>query len=489
VKPHHLDLETCYRAAASRDARFDGWFSMAVTSTGIYCRPSCPAVMPKRENVRIYPTAAAAQTAGFRACRRCRPDASPGSPEWDARADAVGRAMRLVRDGVVDRDGVDGLAHRLGYSPRHLHRLLLAEVGAGPLTLARAQRAQTARVLLETTDLPAADVAFASGFGSVRQFNDTVREVFATTPTGLRQRRGRGIRGEAGSVVLRLPYREPLDAGALLDFLAARAVPGVEHVDATSYTRALALPHGPGTVTLTPDDGFVRCVLRLHDLRDLGTATARCRRLLDLDADPVGLADALGDDPTVGPLVRLRPGLRLPGSVDAAETAVRAVLGQQVSVAAARTVAGRLATRYGTPLPHPVGEVVRTFPAPDSLTRAEDADLPMPRRRADALRTLCGALADGDLVLDPGVDRDEAARALRALPSVGPWTASYVLLRGLGDPDAFPASDLGLRHAVRGLGLPHGSRDLDTLAARWRPFRSYAAQHLWTHLTHEEAAA
>ncbi|MGH8869490.1 MAG: AlkA N-terminal domain-containing protein [Actinomycetes bacterium] len=485
----HLDLDTCYRAAASRDARFDGWFSLAVTSTGIYCRPSCPAVMPKRENVRVYPTAAAAQVAGFRACRRCRPDASPGSPEWDVRADVVGRAMRLVRDGVVDRDGVDGLARRLGYSARHLHRLLVAEVGAGPITLARAQRAQTARVLLETTGLTAADVAFAAGFGSVRQFNDTVRAVFATTPGDLRRRRGRGLRPEAGAVVLRLPYREPLEVGPLLDFLTARAVPGVEQVDETSYTRALRLPHGQGVVTLTPAEGYVRCVLRLDDLRDLGTATSRCRRLLDLDADPLGIVDALDADATLGPLVRLRPGLRLPGSVDPSETAVRAVLGQQVSVAAARTVAGRLALRYGEPLHHPVDGVTRTFLAPEALAGAADTDLPMPRRRADALRTLCAALAAGDLVLDPGVDRREAEQSLLALPSVGAWTASYVLLRGLGDPDAFPAADLGLRQAAGRLGHAYDTRALERLAERWRPFRGYAAQHLWTSLADQEVAA
>jgi len=501
VQTARLDPEACYRAAESRDPRFDGWFILAVTSTGIYCRPSCPAMMPKRRNVRIFPTAAAAQGAGFRACRRCRPDASPGSPEWDARADLVGRAMRLVRDGLVDREGVEGLAARLGYSSRHLHRLLVDEVGAGALTLARAQRAQTARVLLETTGLPVADVAFAAGFGSVRQFNDTVRHVFAVPPTTLRgASRPRGPRavpapegsaGRAGlpAVTLRLPYRAPFEGGPLLDHLDARAVPGVEHVEDGTYTRGLDLPQGTGTVTLTPDDGYVRAVVRLDDLRDLGTAVARCRRLLDLDADPLGVLDVLGDESLLGPLARRRPGLRLPGTVDPAETAVRAVLGQQVSVSAARTIAGRLAARYGTALRVPEGPVTRTFPRPDALADAADEALPMPRRRAEAVRALAAALATGTLTLDAGTDRREAERGLLAIPSVGPWTASYVALRGLGDPDAFPASDLGVRHALTRLGVSGGPRGALAAAERWRPFRGYAAQHLWTSLADEEAAA
>src|SRR5918998_420211 len=287
-----LDFERCYRAVDSRDQRFDGWFYTAVRTTGIYCRPSCPAVTPKPENVRFYPSAAAAQRAGFRACRRCRPDAAPGSPEWDVRADVVGRAMRLIGDGVVDREGVPGLAGRLGYTERHLHRMLTAELGAGPLALARAQRAQTARILIETTDLGLAEIAFAAGFGSVRQFNDTIREVFGSAPSELRKpKRGLapGAVPEPGAIHLRLAYRPPLHPESLLEFLALRAVPGVEEADTETYRRALRLPHGTATVELTPTPGYVAALLRLSDVRDLSPAVARCRRLLDLDADPVAV--------------------------------------------------------------------------------------------------------------------------------------------------------------------------------------------------------
>jgi AraC family transcriptional regulator of adaptative response / DNA-3-methyladenine glycosylase II len=470
-------FENCCRAIESGDSRFDGWIYVGVTSTGIYCRPSCPARTPKRKNVQFYATAAAAQGAGFRACRRCRPDAVPGSPEWDVRADVVARAMRLVADGVVDREGVSGLAARLGYTPRHLHRLLVSEVGAGPQSLARAQRAHTARLLLETTDLPVTDVAFAAGFGSVRQFNDTIRAVFAAAPSVLRGGRSAGAR-TAGTVVLRLPYREPFDAAALIRHLADRAVPGLEQVHASTYRRALRLPYGSGTVELTPENGYVRCTLRLADLRDLGAAATRCRRLLHLDADPVGAADVLGTDPLLGPLVRQRPGLRVPGSVDPFETAIRAVLGQQVSIVSARALAARIAATYGDPLRVPDDGVVRTFPRPDAL--AEAAEMPVPVARARTIRTLAAAVAAGDIDLSPGTDRAEIRQALQALPGIGAWTAEYVALRGLGDPDAFPAGDLGLRQAMGVLGLPAGHGDAGAVAERWRPLRSLAAQHLWT---------
>ena len=326
------DPDRCYQAAQSKDARFDGWFFCAVTSTGIYCRPSCPARTPKRENVRFYPTAAAAQRAGFRACLRCRPDATPGSPEWNVRADVVARAMRLIRDGIVDREGVEGLARRLGYSLRQLNRLVTAEVGTGPLALARAQRSQTARVLLETTDLPVTHVAFAAGFSSVRQCNDTVREVFADTPSGLRLRArktapGRRPASERASqaIRLRLPCRRPFNPASVLDFLGSRALPGVEERDGEAYRRTLRLPHGHGVVTVrAPEavDGaqdahsgpsYVEGELVLSDLRDLTTAVARCRQLLDLDADPVAVWEALGADRLVGSLVRRDPGRRVPG--------------------------------------------------------------------------------------------------------------------------------------------------------------------------------
>jgi AraC family transcriptional regulator of adaptative response / DNA-3-methyladenine glycosylase II len=493
----HTDFERCYRAVQSRDERFDGWVYAAVTSTGIYCRPSCPAVVPKRAHVRFYPTAAAAQVAGFPACRRCRPDAVPGSPEWDLRADLAARAMRLITDGAVDREGVPGLARRLGYTARHLHRRLMAEVGAGPLALARAQRAHTARLLVETTAVPFAQVAFAAGFASVRQFNDTVRAVFATTPTELRRRvaptpvPARAGPVPPGTITLRLPYRAPCDVASLLRFFEARAVPGVEEVVGQVYRRTLRLPHATGVVELSDGGGHVACRLRLDDLRDLGTAVGRCRRLLDLDADPVAVAQLLGADPLLGALVRECPGRRVPRTVDGAELAMRAVLGQQISVAGARTLAGRLAARYGEPLTAADGGLTRLVPEPAALAEADPRDLGMPARRAGTLTCVARALAAGELALDPGVDRRAAAVALRALPGIGPWTSAYIALRALGDPDAFPSSDLGLRKAAGRLGAlgawgdPTRSAALARLAECWRPWRSYAAEYLWSTLEKE----
>src|SRR6516162_1744434 len=348
------DAERCVRAVQAKDARFDGWFFTAVVTTGIYCRPSCPVVPPKPENMRFFPGAAAAQQAGFRACKRCRPDASPGSPQWNERADVVARAMRLIADGVIDRDGVPGLASRLGYSVRQVERQLLAELGAGPLALARAQRAQTARLLIETSSLPMGDIAFAAGFASIRAFNDTVREVFALSPTELRRRAGRGLPAAApGILPLQLPLRTPLCPDNLFGHLAATAVPGVEEWRDGAYRRTLRLPHGPGVVSLTPGPEYIACQLALSDLRDLAMAISRCRRLLDLDADPVAVCDLLGGDPALAPLIEKAPGRRIPRTVDAAELAVRAVIGQQVSTAAARTLGARLARRYGEPVEDP----------------------------------------------------------------------------------------------------------------------------------------
>ncbi len=490
------DPDRCYQAAQSKDARFDGQFFCAVTSTGIYCRPSCPARTPKRENMRFYATAAAAQQAGFRACLRCRPDATPGSPEWNLRADVVARAMRLIRDGVVDRDGVEGLASRLGYSTRQLNRLITAEVGTGPLALARAQRSQTARVLLETTDLPVTHVAFAAGFASVRQCNDTVRQTFADTPSGLRARAARTAQGTRAkrepatqAIRLRLPCRQPFDPASVLDFLGRRALPGVEALDGASYARSLRLPHGHGIVTLRApeaegDDGpaYVEGELVLSDLRDLHTAVARCRQLLDLDADPVAIWEALRNDPLVGALVRSDPGRRVPGAADGFELAVRAVIGQQVSVPGARTVAGRLVLAAGEPLPAPVGAVTHLFPTPAALVHLAERDpgaFSMPAGRRRAVVALAEAVDRGDVVIDPGADPAEVRRSLVALPGIGPWTAEYVAMRALRDPDAFMPTDLGIRRAAVALGLPDDPTHLHARTEHWRPWRSYAMAHLW----------
>ncbi|MDQ0846230.1 AlkA N-terminal domain-containing protein [Streptomyces sp. V1I6] len=483
----HTDTERCVRAVRSKDARFDGWFFTAVLTTRIYCRPSCPVVPPKAENMVFYPSAAACQQAGFRACKRCRPDTSPGSPEWNARADVVARAVRLIQDGVVDREGVPGLAARLGYSTRQVERQLLAELGAGPLALARAQRAQTARLLIETTPLPMAEVAFAAGFSSIRTFNDTVREVFALAPGELRARaaRGRSSLGvspsapTAGVIALRLPYRAPLEPGNLFGHLAATGVPGVEEWRDGAYRRTLSLPYGHGIVSLTPHPDHIACRLSLTDPRDLTIAISRCRWMLDLDADPVAVDDQLRDDPLLAPLVGKAPGRRVPRTVDAAEFAVRAVLGQQVSTAAARTHAGRLVRAHGVPVEDPEGGLTHLFPAPEALASLDPEDLALPRSRRTTLTTLVAALADGTLKLDPGSDWDKARAQLAGLPGFGPWTVEVIAMRALGDPDAFLPTDLGMRRAAAALGLPSTPAALTARAAAWRPWRAYAVQYLW----------
>jgi AraC family transcriptional regulator of adaptative response / DNA-3-methyladenine glycosylase II len=470
------DFERCYRFMQSRDPRYDGFFFVAVTSTGVYCRPSCPARLPSRRNVRLFRSAAAAHEDGFRACKRCDPDAAPGSPAWNRRADVAGRAVRLIADGAVDREGVGGLAARLHFSERQLNRILVSELGAGPVALARAQRAQTARTLIQSTELPFGQVAVGAGFRSVRQFNDTVRAVYARTPTELRKR-GRARRPAPGAIELRLPCREPFDGQSLIAFLAARAIPGVEHVGGSTYRRTLSLEHGGGIVALTPAEGFVRCELRLDDLRDLTAAVARSRRLLDLDADPLSISSQLSQDGPLAPLVRERPGLRVPGCVDGFELAVRAIVGQQVSVPAARTVLGRLAASYGEPLalPEPDGALTHRFPSAAALAKLDPAAAPFPRSRAAALRALARLSADGELRLDAGSDHAEALGVLAGIPGVGPWTTSYVAMRALGDPDVFLPGDLGIRHALAGLGG-------EVSDEHWRPWRSYAVMHLWRRL-------
>jgi len=478
-----FDSDHVWQAIEACDPRFDGWVFCGVKTTGIYCRPSCPARTPKRENVRMFASAAAAQAAGFRACKRCRPDATPGSPEWDLRADLVGRAMRLIADGLVEREGVGGLARRLGYTERHVHRQLVAVVGAGPLALARAQRAQTARILLETTALPITDVTFAAGFQSVRQFNATIQEVFALTPSELRARARRYGRPEdSGALSLRLPYRAPLDAEGLVAFLGARAVPGVEEVHDGAYRRSLRLPHGAGVVELRPTDGYVHARYRLADLRDLGAAMQRSRALLDLDSDPHSVTEVLANDSLIGQLVSGAPGRRVPGAVDGHELGVRAVLGQQISIRGASTLAGRLAASHGEELERPLGTVTHVFPSAEVLAEVDPAKLAMPVARRRALLGLVGAIAGEHLAIDAGADRVEARRRLLALPGIGPWTVEYISMRALRDPDAFLASDLGVRHALERLGQGGEPGAATTLAERWRPYRAYAVQHLWASL-------
>jgi AraC family transcriptional regulator of adaptative response / DNA-3-methyladenine glycosylase II len=483
----HTDTERCLRAVQSKDARFDGWFFTAVLTTRIYCRPSCPVVPPKAENMTFFPSAAACQQAGFRACKRCRPDTSPGSPEWNQRADLVARAMRLIGDGVVDREGVPGLATRLGYSTRQIERQLLAELGAGPLALARAQRAQTARLLIETTPLPMAEIAFAAGFSSIRAFNDTVREVFALSPSELRARlpkKRAGATPTPGVLSLRLPFRAPLNPDNLFGHLAATAVPGVEEWRAGAYRRTLRLPYGHGIVALTPQPDHIACRLTLSDLRDLPVAISRCRRMLDLDADPVAVDDQLRTDPVLAPLVDKAPGRRVPRTVDEAEFAVRAVLGQQVSTAAARTHAARLVTAHGETVDDPEGGLTHLFPSPEALAALDPESLAMPRTRRITFTTLARQLADGTIHLGVESDWAEARARLLDLPGFGPWTVDVIAMRGLGDPDAFLPTDLGIRRAAQELGLPSTPAALTARAAAWRPWRAYAVQYLWATDSH-----
>lgn len=449
-----MDQSTCYRAVSSRDNRFDGVFFTGVRTTGIYCRPSCPAPTPKPDNVAFYATAASAQAAGFRACRRCRPDATPGSPEWNVRTDLVARAMRLISDGLVDREGVPGLARALGYTDRHVHRMMTAELGVGPLAVARAHRAQTARILLENTALTATEIAYAAGFGSVRQFNDTVVAVYAATPTALR-----GDGGEPGTIRLRLAARQPLASGPLLEFLGRRAMPGIESWDGTTYGRTLRLPRGTGTCQIRAHGDGLHATLRLGNVRDLTPAVQRLRRLLDLDADPQAVDEALGGT-QLAPLIGRLPGLRSPGTTDPHEQAVRAIVGQQVSVIAATRAAARLA------------EGAAVFPSAEQIAARDPESLGMPRRRARAVVSLCAALAEGRLSLHAGVDRDEAERRLLEFPGIGPWTASYIRLRALADPDVMLPTDLGVQRAAARLNLNPDDPEL-------HPWRSYALHHLW----------
>jgi AraC family transcriptional regulator, regulatory protein of adaptative response / DNA-3-methyladenine glycosylase II len=563
-----LDFDTCYRAVVARDPRFDGRFFTGVTSTGIYCRPICPARTPARRNMRFLPHAGAAEAAGFRACRRCRPESSPGSPDWNARADLAARAVRLIADGYADEHGISGLARRLAVAERHLRRLLLAELGTTPIALARTTRLQTARRLLAETGMLVTEIAFASGFSSVRQFNASFREAYGRPPTALRARvprprrrpaggarpgpppatdrqaqdeqaqdeqaqdeqaqdeRGAARQGAAGRgaaghgaagqepreetatsgtwLMLRLACREPFDGQSLLRFLAARAIAGVEEVAHGRYARTVRVPGGSGIVELVPPPaarggepgragraggtaGGAQVLLRvrLTGLRGIGQVVSRCRQLFDLDADPQAIAAALAADEALAPLVAARPGLRVPGAYDGFELAVRAVIGQQVSVPAASTLTGRLAARHGTRLDGaagPAGPLSVLFPRPADLADADLAGLGLTTARQATLRALAAACAAGRLDLDPGTDPEETAARLAELPGVGPWTVAYIRMRA-GDPDAFPGTDLGLRRAMERLGCGPGRAD------QWRPWRAYAALHLWAALAEPPGVA
>jgi len=476
--PAGIDPDAAYRAVESRDPRFDGRLFVGVLSTGIYCRPSCPSRTPHQRNCLFFGTAAGCVAAGFRACRRCRPDALPGSRDWDVDADLAGRALRMVGDGVVDEHGVAGLAGRLAVSPRHLHRVLVAQLGASPAQLAQTRRAQVARMLIEQTAWPMADVAFAAGFRSVRQFNAVMRAHVGAPPSSLRTGRALAAEpAERSALTVQLRHRPPLAREAWISHVAARAVPGLEAVDGPAVRRVVRARGGPvlAEVHLADGaDGAVTAHLTLTSLDDLSRVVGRLRHWLDLDADPARVDGVLGADPLLAPLVARRPGLRVPGTVDAAELALRAVLGQQISVAAARTITARLVAALGEPTPWGL----RQFPTPGQVREAGVDVLRGIGLTGARAATVVGvaALLDSGLALGPGADRDLARAELAGVRGVGPWTVEYIALRGLADPDAFPADDLVLRRALGGVS----ARDAVRRAEAWRPWRGYAAQHLWT---------
>ncbi|HEX6207894.1 MAG TPA: AlkA N-terminal domain-containing protein [Actinomycetota bacterium] len=474
-----------YRAIASRDPRHDGRFFTAVTSTGIYCRPSCPARTPRPENVRFFPTAQAARSAGFRPCLRCEPDRWTPSDAGGTSEDLARRALALIMGGIVDEEGVGGLSARLHVSDRHLHRLVTASFGSPPLAIARARRAEAAWDLLTLTDMRASDVAFAAGYASVRQFNDHIRETFGSSPTELRRRGGGG--GGVRSLVLRLRHRRPYAGEPVLAFLEARAIAGLEEREHGAYRRSLRLGRSHAVLegTLNPEEGHVTVRLELGDLRDLPRAVSAARRVFDLDADPEAVATALSADPALRPLVRRRPGMRIPGHPDGLELAVRAIVGQQVTVAGARTLVGRLVSELGEALPSPTGGVTHLFPSAEALLGADLSSIGLTTGRIRAIQALAEAVTSGRLKLDAGTPPRDVQRSLLELPGIGPWTAGYVAMRLL-DPDAIPVDDLGLRRAyasLRGSGEPLMAR-----AEAWRPWRAYAAMHLWTHLAQRNSA-
>ena len=464
------DVDALYRAVASRDRRFDGRFVLGVTSTGIYCRPSCPARTPKPANVRYFAVPAAAVAAGFRACRRCRPEVVAQRPHIQDQTGLVDRALTMIGQGVVDDSGVSGLAAKLAVSERHLHRLLIDSVGTGALALAQARRAQTARTLLEQTPMPVTDVAYASGFGSLRQFNDVMRAEYGASPSELRRHPVRPDRpADGGSLTLRLPVTAPWDGQRLLAFLGARAVAGVEVFDEGRYTRTLRTSAGDAVITVSPAEVAVHVAMRVSDIAVVSPAMRAVRRLCDVTADIASIEQGLSEHAQLGPLVQRRPGLRVPGAVDGWEVLVRAIVGQQVSVPAARTLLGRIVDRAGRDLAGLDDQVSRVFPSAAAVAAADLAGLGLTGRRTETLEVAAQAAASGALLLEPGDDLSEARRRLLASPGVGPWTAEYVAMRALADPDAWPATDLVLARAGAGM-------DVESL----RPWRAYAAVHLWT---------
>jgi len=484
-----LDPEICWRAWTARDARFVGRFVMGVTSTHIYCRPGCPARLPARRNVRFYVTPAAAEAAGFRACLRCRPDSAPGSPTAAGTAATVSRALRLIDDGALTDGSLETLSARLGVTSRWLRELFERHVGAAPLDVARTRQAHLARRMLEQTPLPIEDIAAAAGYGSARRLRAAFQQTFKRAPATLRRR---SAQASEGGLVLRLPARPPFDAAPLLAFFGARAIPGVETVRADVYRRTFALNGVPSVLEVRAYDAGVELRVPAHAAAAVPRVLARVSRLFDLDADVSAIKAALARDPRLARALRGRV-VRVPGAFDAFEAGVRALLGQQVSVAAARTLAGRLVAACGEPYPGsaaahaPEAALTHVFPTPAAVAAAPLETLGLTRSRAAALRGFAAAIADGTLDLGAFRDLDDAIEKLTALPGIGDWTAQYLAMRALGEPDAFPAGDLGVRQALARNGTLPNERAVRERAERWRPWRAYAVLALWTEPRKAEA--
>jgi len=486
-----MDRIACYRAISTRDARFDGRLFVGVKTTGIYCRPICPARTPKFENTSFYPSAAAAQEAGFRPCLRCRPETSPDLAFWRGTSNTVARALALIEAGGLDEADVEGLANRLGVGARQLRRLFRQHVGASPIAVAQTRRILLAKQLIHETSLPMAEVALASGFNSVRRFNETFLQMFGRSPAKLRRIRDKATR-KAGALSVRLAYRPPYDWDAMLSFLAARAIPGVEIVSGNIYKRTIAIGDLSGVISVAPaDKNRVNVSVRFPNMAALPQIIARVRRVFDLAADPDTIGAHLALDPVLAPLVAARPGLRVPGAWDGFELAVRAIFGQQITVPAATKLLGRLVEAHGAPLPatRDGEDLSYLFPSAARLAKADVAALGMPNARAMAVKSLAQAISADPAIFSRGASLDEAIAKLRSLPGIGEWTAQYIAMRELREPDAFPAADIGL---LRAMAMADGSRpsptELLSRAERWRPWRAYAALHLWAAAVQHPAA-
>jgi AraC family transcriptional regulator, regulatory protein of adaptative response / DNA-3-methyladenine glycosylase II len=478
-----LDHDACYRVLKLRDPRFDGRFFTGVKTTGIYCRPVCPARLPKSENVQFYPTAAAAQEAGFRPCLRCRPETAPDLGAWRGTSNTVSRALRLIEMGALDEASIEGLATRLGLGERQLRRLFHQHLGASPVSVAQTRRVLLAKQLIHETQLPMAEIAFASGFGSIRRFNEMFHSLYLRSPGELRRaNRPEVSAGASGALSLLLRYRPPYEWSAMLEFLRQRAIPGIEEVTQRTYARSICFDGTQGTVLVEPvDTAALRVTMRFPKLSALPKIIARLRRVFDLAADTDAIAAHLAQDPALAPLVKARPGLRVPGAWDGFELAVRAVLGQQITVVGAVRLAGRLVQAYGAPLREPHGSITHVFPLPESMATANIATIGMPRSRADTLSALAAAVVADPHFFDANRDLDDAIAQLRSVRGVGDWTAHYIALRQLREPDAFPHGDVGLIRALAAReGEPRSSSELLVRADAWRPWRAYAAQHLWS---------